>query len=170
MPARFIIWTGDTHALTAPLASIATGATAGACKTLLQLVAPASGKFTVIEWGYMFDSAPANPVDLDLVETGSVAATVTAHVAGSLHRYGDTQATSQLQIGSTTLSGYNASAEGTITATRLLGARRENGIWSSQPLPLSREPEVWNGNVLRLRAAPSTAAAVNLKAFIVIEE
>lgn len=169
MPGRFIVWTGNTSALTAPLASIATGSTSGASKTLLQLVPPATGKFTVIEWGYMFDSAPANPVDVDLIETGSVAATVTAHVAGSLHKYADTNATSQLQLG-TALTGYNASAEGTITASRLLAARRENGQYFSQPFPLGREPEVWNGNVLRLRAAPSTAAAVNLKAYLIIEE
>lgn len=169
MAARFIIWSGDTHALTAPLASIASGASAGVHKTIQQLVPPAAGSFRVIRWGYIADAVPASPFDIDLVETGSVAATVTAHVSGSLTKLGDHNATSQLQLG-TALTGYNASAEGTITATRLLDARRENGLYMAWPFELGREPEIWNGNVLRVRVAPTTAAAINLRTFVVVEE
>lgn len=165
----FIAWNAATAALTAAPTAVATAATTTP-KTMLQLVPKSTSKIRIIEWGYTFDGVPANPVRMELIETGSVAATVTAHVAGGLHPYNDQNATStQVDVGTST-SGYTASAEGTITATRLLDYHYENGLWLSRMWPLGREVEIGPSKVLRIRATPSTAAAVSLSCYLIWEE
>jgi hypothetical protein len=155
---------------TSPIATVATSAVSGTRKTLLQIRTGTSQKVRVIEWGYGFDTAPANNVRMELLETGSVGATVTAHVAAGVMPYSDSGAPgSNVQLG-TTHTGYNASAEGSITATRLLDFHYENGLFFKQQYPLGREPEVGADKFLRLCATPTSAAAVNMWAYIIWEE
>jgi hypothetical protein len=137
---------------------------------MLQIVPGTAQKIRIIEWGYTFDTAPANNVRVELVETGSVAATVTAHVAAGIVAYNDASGgTSGVQLG-TGLTGYTASAEGSITASRLLDHHYENGLYYCKQFPLGREPEVGIGKVLRVRATPTSAAAVNILTWVIWEE
>lgn len=141
------------------------GVTTGtSVKTLLQLASPSSpaNPIRVKAWGISFNgSSVATPIQCELIETGAVAATVTAHVAAGMQPY-DAEAqgiASVLTLG-TAASGYTATAEGTITATRFgdlqyvppsAGYQYE---WS-----LKDEFYVPSGRFLRVRVL--AAAAVN---------
>ena len=107
----YITWNASTTALTSPMSGTATSGTSGTVKTILQ-IKPGSQKIRIIEWGYRFTTAPAAPVQMELVETGTVFATVTA---GSVATYNDTTGVASLAVTGTAATGFNASAEGTIT-------------------------------------------------------
>lgn len=161
----FIAWSGSTSALTSPLA--VTTIAASTTKTLLQIAPGANQKIRIVEWGYGFDAAPTVNIRCELIETGAIAATVTA--LGSATAYNDaTGGTSGIQLG-TALSGYNASAEGTITATRLLDYQYENGLYFKKQYPLGREPEIGGGKILRMRFTTGSAA-VNVVSYVIWEE
>lgn len=164
----FIAYNGVTSALTAPLASVATSATANTVKTMLQ-VKPGGSKIRIVEWGYVFTSTPAAPVIMELIETGTVFATVTTIGTGIL-AYNDVTGPASLAVAGTTATGFTASAEGTITASRLLGLTYDTATYFKQQFPLGREPEVAAGASLRIRATPTTAAATNLTCYIIWEE
>lgn len=166
--STFIAWSGAMPT-TSTLPTVATSATADEEKTLLQVRA-GSAKIRVIEWGYGFEFAPANPVRVELLGTGLVGATITQHVAADLMPWADVGASSTVDISTTSDSGYNASAEGSITATRLLDYAFETGPVYKKQFPLGREPEVDSGDVLRVRATPTAAAASNMWAYLVWEE
>ena len=164
----FIAWQGDTSALTGPPAPVATSATAGTVKTILQ-VKTGANKTRVVEWGYGFDSTPPAPCRVELIETGTVFATVTTLGSG-VRNYNDvTGPASQVVVGASA-TGFNASAEGSVTASRLLGFNYENGIYFKQQFPLGREPELNAGSSLRVRATPGSNASLNIWCYIVWEE
>jgi hypothetical protein len=101
---------------TAAVAKLATGT---AIKTHIQLVGPTSKDIAVVGWGVSFDAAAAGvSIECELIET-DVAATVTAHTSTGLHAINNPTAAASLAQLSTTTTGYNASAEGTITAVRV---------------------------------------------------
>lgn len=101
---------------TTAAAAVATGT---ALKTMLQLATPSTQRIQVISWGYALSTLPGAASTIELIQT-DVAATVTAHVAnGIISMDADTTAPSLLTLG-TAATGYTASAEGAITATRLL--------------------------------------------------
>lgn len=166
----FIAWNAATGALTGPPTAVATSATSGTVRTMLQIVPAANQKIRLIEWGYTLDTAPANNVRMELVETGTVAATVTAHIAAGIVPYNDASAVSLVQLG-TSLSGYTTpTTEGSITTSRLFDYHYENGLYTQRMWPLSREPEVGAAKVLRIRATPTSAAAVNVTCYVIWEE
>jgi hypothetical protein len=143
--------------------------TGTAVKTMLQVATPSTEDMTVVEWGVMID-AGATIVRAELIET-DVAATVTAHVAAGVIKMNAPTATappSGVTLG-TAATGYTATAEGTITATRLLdftvltAASRE---WHQYPL--GREPQMGVSKFLRVRVTASVA--VNLGCYIEWEE
>lgn len=163
----FISWSGLHTALTAPLAMVNTAATVTP-KTIQQVKAGA-GKLRIIEWGYGFTATPAAPVVVELLETGLIAATVTQGSVPS--PYNDvTGAVSQTAAVGTASTGFNASAEGTITATRLFGMNEDTALWFKQQFPQSREPEVNAASFLRVRATPGSAVAVPMWSYIIWEE
>jgi hypothetical protein len=166
----YIIWNADQSALTGPYTGTATSATAGTVKTILQLRPGTSTKARIIEWGYGFDSTPAAPVRVELIACGTIYATVTTIGTNGIRMLNDsTGSASTAQIG-TTHTGFNASGEGTITATRLFAYRYDTGLFFQQQFPLGREPEIPADNSLRIRATPTTSVAVNMVAYIVWEE
>lgn len=59
----------------------------------------------------------------------------------------------------TTLSGFNATSEGTITQSRLLAQKSYPAGWAQQ-FPLGSEPQVTNGHTLRIRATAGTGTVV----------
>ena len=159
---------------TSALAVIATGAT---IKTLLQLKLGGStnqcGK--VVEWGISFDgSAAATPIKCELLTTGTVGATVTEFVAADIICLDDANAaavTDDFPLAFTASgdeSGYNASAEGSITTTRVLDAQfvAPTNQYIKQ-FPLGREPEGKAADFLRIRVTAGTG--VNAYCYVVFE-
>jgi hypothetical protein len=162
----YITWNAVTSALTAPMAGTATSATSGTVKTILQLK-PGTPKIRIVEWGYIFTTTPSSPVQVELIETGTVFATVTT---GSISTFNDvTGPASQASTG-TAATGFNATLEGTITATRLLDQTLDTATYFKKQFPLGREPEINGANCLRIRATPTTAAATTVLCYICWEE
>lgn len=143
--------------------------TGTAIKTMLQIRAPAAAPMVVWKWGLDFDGTGTTPIKCELIDTGTVAATVTAHVAAGIQQYSHAQIASQVQLGSTTNSGYTATAEGTITTTRygslnsVLPGNGDRNEWS-----LGREFFVPPGNYIRIRV--TATAAVNCACYIAWDE
>jgi len=148
------------------MAGVATSTTSGTVKTILQ-IAPLK-KIRITEWGYLFAAAPTSPVQVELIETGTVFATVTT--IGSITNYNDTTGPASQATAGTAATGFNATAEGTITATRLLAQTYDLSTYFKQQFPLGREPEVNAGYSLRIRATPSTSAATTVLAYCIWEE
>lgn len=151
---------------TAGIVAVTTGT---AIKTLLQIATPATAMLRVVEWGISFDgSAAATPIKVELIDT-DVAATVTAHVAAGLVKVNAPNDVASLVTLGTAATGYTASAEGTITASRVLDAQfiAPTAQFVMQ-YPLGREPEVAASRFLRIRV--TAAAAVNAIAWLSWEE
>lgn len=152
---------------TAAQAVVTTGT---AIKTMLQVKGVTAVTFKVIEWGISFDgSAAATPIKCELLETGTVFATVTAAVAADLPCLDPNGPTSTtfFTVG-TTATGYTSSAEGTITASRMFDAQlvAPTNQYVKQ-FPLGREPIVNAVSALRIRV--TAGAAVNAYCYVVLE-
>lgn len=164
--ARYRIYNGPAPT-TAAQAPVATGT---AIKTLLQLKPFNQGK--IVAWGISFDgSTAATPIKCELLETGTVFATVTASVdADCVKMNGTDQAVASvagLTLG-TSATGYTASAEGTITTTRMFDA--ELVAPTNQYIyqfPLGQEPVMVIGNATRVRVTAGTT--VNAICWIEVE-
>lgn len=143
---------------TASQLAVTTGTT---IKTLLQIQTPATADFTVKSWGISFDGAAAAAgVECELVETAAVAATVTAHVAAGINKMNIPTGPATVAVLGTAATGYTATAEGTITATKVHDAAfvQPTGLYVFQ-WPLGDEPVVGVSTNLRVRV--KAAAAVN---------
>lgn len=157
MASTYVVYNGPMPT-TAPITPVTTSAT---LFTLLQIVPSANTPAKIIEWGVSFNgSALAAGFQCELVETGTVAATVTAYATADVMAYGDPNAPAQsgttstsvpLNIG-TAYSGYTSSAEGSTTACRSFDSQQVEpigGYWKQ--FPLGREPAIKPGNVCRIR-------------------
>jgi len=140
--------------------------TGTAIKTLLQIATPSTRQIKVVKWSISFNgSAAATPILVELIET-DVAATVTSLTPT---KWNDPNMTASLCVGGTAATGYTASAEGTITATRVLDVQFVAP--TSQyvlPYELGREPMVGISKFLRVRV--TAGAAVNAYTYIIWEE
>lgn len=162
-----LYWAGNgQQPTTAAFAPVTTGT---AIKTLLQIATPATRSIKVVEWGISFDgSAAATPIRCELLQT-DVAATVTAHVAAGVQPYEDAGAPASLMTLGTSATGYTASAEGSITATRhgdlqfIAPTNQYVKQW-----PLGREFEVPVSKFLRVRV--TAGAAANAYCYVVWAE
>lgn len=151
---------------TAAQAKLATGAV---IKTMMQLKGAVT--IQIREWGISFDGfAAAAPISCELLET-NVAATVTAYVDADLSKIGSGEQAAAAAAGitlGTSASGYNASAEGSITAVRMFDAQivQPTNQYVYQ-FPLGTEARILIGNFGRIRVtAPAT---VNCLAYMLIE-
>jgi hypothetical protein len=138
-------------------------------KTLLQIATPSTRSIKVVEWGISFDGATAaTPIRCELLQT-DVAATVTAHVAAGVQPYNDPNAPASLMTLGTSATGYTASSEGSITATRTADLQlvAPTTLYVRQ-WPLGREFGVPISKFLRVRV--TAAAAVNAYCYVVWEE
>lgn len=164
--ARYRIYNGAAPT-TAKFVAVTTGT---AIKTLLQL--KGFNLLKVVAWGISFDgSAAATPIPVELIETGTVNATVTAHVdAGCVKMDGADQAVASVAglTLATSGTGYTSSAEGSITVSRLFDAQlvAPTNQYIYQ-FPLGQEPVVVIGNILRIRT--HAAAAVNAICWVEVE-
>ena len=146
-------------------------------KTMLQIKLGASTNQTgkIVEWGISFDgSAAATPIAVELLSTKTVAATITEFVAADIINLGDPNAaavTDDFPLAFTAAgdeSGYTATAEGTITATRMMDLQyiAPTNQYVKQ-FPLGREPIFRNDEFVRIRV--KAGAAVNAYCYIIFE-
>ena len=163
MANSYIAWNGPMPT-TAAQAKVTTGT---AIKTLLQIATPSTRGIQVIEWGINFDgSAAAAGIECELLETGAVAATVTAHVATGIQPFNDQGAPASLMTLGTSATGYTATAEGTISATRVFDAQSvQPSTQYIKQFPLEQGPDVAVSRFLRVRV--TAAAAVNALCYVV---
>lgn len=172
MTATYIVSNGAM-----PTAAAVTPITTGtAIKTLLQVKPATNSPLLVVEWGISFDGfAAAAPGDVELIETGTVFATVTAFAAADVMPWNNpdspvnTAGASGIPLNlSTTASGFTATAEGTVTVGRLFDGQQiaPTGQYVKQ-FPLGREPGVDPGSSLRIRT--TFAAAINALCYIIFE-
>lgn len=152
---------------TAAQAVVTTGT---AIKTLLQIKPFNICK--IVEWGISFDgSAAAVPIKVELLETGTVFATVTASADADVTKFGDVSVAvasiAGLTLG-TTATGYTATAEGTITAVRMFDVQliAPTNQYVKQ-FPLGREPEINIASAGRIRV--TAPVAVNAYCYMVID-
>lgn len=147
--------------------------TGTAIKTMLQVKPGATIAAKIIEWGISFDgSAAATPGKVELLET-DVAATVTASAAADIVKYdaaallGGDPTTALFSVG-TTSTGYTATGEGTITATRMLDVQliAPTNQYVKQ-FPLGREPVIQAGKFGRIRV--TFGSAVNAYCYMILE-
>jgi hypothetical protein len=169
---RYKCWNAPM-ATSAAMAPVATGTSV---KTMLQIAVPSTRQFTVISWGYTVDQLPTTTSNgkIELIET-DVAATVTAHVASGVQPLLPNAPASLATLGASA-TGYTASAEGTIAATRtfdediMLGAGwagASPSMYDYQFMPDER-PVVNSSKFLRVRA--TFGVAVDLACWVVWEE
>lgn len=160
------VWNGPMPT-TAAQAKLTTGT---AIKSHIQLVPPTSKDVAIVGWGVSFDGSAAGvSIECEVIEA-DVAATVTAHVASGLISINNPGGSaSQCQVGSTTLTGYAASAEGTIAAVRVGDAQliqpTNNFIYD---FLLGYEFVIRAGKFGRLRI--TAAAAVGALAYLMYAE
>lgn len=167
MGQRYLVANGPMPT-TAALPKVTTGT---AIKTLLQLATSSGNPIKVEEWGIGFDGiAAATPIQCELIDTGAVAATVTAHVAAGVMQYDSIAdgGAATVTLG-TTATGYTATAEGTITATRLgdIQLVAPSSLYVKQ-FPLGREFFVPGGRFVRIRV--TAAAAVNAWCYMIFSD
>lgn len=167
--ADFIAFNGPTPT-TAAFAKVTTGT---AIKTLLQIGVPTTRAIHVVEWGISFDgSAAGTPITCELIETGAIAATVTAHTTATTPQFDSNDGLTSLMTYSTTATGYTATAEGTITTTRpfdvQLVAPTSGYKWQ---FPIDERPKIGSTAAARLlRIRVTAAAAVNAVCYIIWDE
>lgn len=165
MAKTYVAYNGASPT-TAAIAPVTTGT---AIKTLMQIATPATEDLIVVEWGISFDgTTAATPIRCELVDT-NVAATVTTYGANDILKHNDPNAPTSLMTLGTSASGFTATAEGTITGTRVLDYQlvAPTGQYIKQ-FPLGREPRVAVSRFLRVRV--TAGAAVNAVAYIIWEE
>ena len=152
---------------TAAQAVVTTGT---AIKTLLQL--RPFNVMKIVEWGISFDgSAAATPIKCELLDTGTVFATVTASVDADVTKLESVEqavaSIAGLTMG-TSATGYTATVEGAITAVRMFDAQliAPTNQYVKQ-FPLGREPKCIIGNSVRIRV--TAGAAVNAYCYVLCE-
>jgi hypothetical protein len=139
-------------------------------KTMLQL--KPFNVVRLIEWGVSMDGAAAAAgVQWELLDTGTVFATVTASADADVYKFdgaeGAVASVAGLTLG-TAATGYTGSAEGTITTTKIFDSKfvqPTNNDWLQWPL--GREVKCIIGNAVRIRV--KAAAAVNALCYILLE-
>lgn len=153
---------------TAAFVKVATGA---AIKTMLQ-VKPIT-PVRIIEWGCSFDgSAAATPGEVELIETGAVAATVTANAAADITQLDPEaqalNAPADYFTLSTSGTGFTATVEGTPTTVRNLDAPQLIAPTNQfiKQFPLGREPYIQPANIMRIRM--TFAATVNAYCYVIL--
>ena len=162
-----LYWAGNgPMPTTAAFAPVTTGS---AIKTMLQIATPATRPLTIKAWSISFDgSAAATPIRCELLQT-DVAATVTAHTSTGVQAFNDPNAPLSLVTLGTTATGYTATAEGTITATRQFDLQfiAPTNQYSYQ-WPLDNEPQVPVSKFLRVRV--TAPVAVNCYTWVLWQE
>ena len=158
--------------------TVVTSGTGGTMKSYLQ-IKTGTAPIRICEWGVSFDGTVVDvPLKCELIDTGTVAATVTSYKTGDIYKYNDPNAANASvsfntsNASSTAFSGYNATAEGAITSGRVLDVAfvSPTGFYVHQ-FPLGREPEIKDGgSIVRVRVTSNVTTSVNAYAYCIWEE
>lgn len=168
---RYKAW-NEAMPTTAAQAAVTTGT---AIKTMLQLATPSTRQIQLIAWGFTLDDPPGADAVFELLDT-DVAATVTAHVAAGVQPLTPGQPASLLTLG-VSATGYTASAEGAITASRVHDVVAASSV-SAEAAPVltygyqfmpDERPIIAVSRFVRVRATTPTGA-VDMRCFIVWDE
>lgn len=155
----------------ATTSAVATVTTGTAIKTMLQLATPSTRRIMILGWGYSVEEPPGADSIFELLET-DVAATVTAHVAAGVQPLDSAMPASLLTLGASA-TGYTATAEGAITATRMFDEVTMSSV-SAEAAPFMKYAKRWtnwDGPVIpvskfvRVRATTPTTA-VDMRCWI----
>ena len=164
--ALYKIWNGPMPTTAAQLA-VTTGT---AIKTLLQI--KPFNLVKVVAWGISFDGAAgAAGIQCELLSTGTIFATVTASVDADIAKQQGLDpavaSIAGLTLG-TAATGYTASAEGAIVASKIFDSQfvQPTGQYAWE-FSLGREPYIAIGDSGRGRV--KAAAAVNALAWMLLE-
>jgi hypothetical protein len=141
---------------TAITAVVSTGT---AIKTLIQLTAPSTRKIEVVAWGISADGSP--DIICELLTTGTVAGTGMTAITPA--PWSDPNGPAALSTG-----GFQPSAEGTITVTRMLDLVELKSNTYVNWFPLAERPQCAASGVLRVRV--DAVGAVNALAWILFTE
>ena len=148
-----------------PTTAAFVGVTTGtSIKTMLQVAPFNSCK--ILAWGISFNgSAAGTGIKVELLDTGTVFATVTASADADVMKLDSVTDQTAASVAGLTLgtgaTGYTATAEGTITAVRLFDAQyvQPFGGYTFQ-FPLGDEPRLLAGRAGRIRVhAPAAVDA-----------
>src|SRR5690242_1419757 len=140
---------------------------------MLQIATPSTRQLQIISWGFSMDTGPGASSVVELLQT-DVAATVTAHVAAGVNPL-DPNAPASLMTLGTSATGYTATAEGSITATRVFDAHKVAATASSGQLEYQYQfmpderPIVAVSKFLRVRVTTPTSGA-NMLCWVVWDE
>jgi hypothetical protein len=168
---RYKTWNGPMPT-TAAQQQVTTGT---AIKTMLQVATPSTRQCQLIAWGYSIDDPVGADGVIELLQT-DVAATVTAHVAAGVQPL-DPNAPASLMTLGTSATGYTATVEGSITATRVFDVVSLSSTsaeaaatlsYSYQFMPDER-PIIAVSKFLRIRATTPTTA-VDMRCWVVWDE
>jgi len=141
-------------------------------KTMLQVKGVTAVRMKIKAWGCSMDGAAAAAgVQWSLLETGTVFATVTASAAADILAWDSLAlaqaSTTYFSVG-TAATGYTATAEGSITATRVFDSQfvQPAGAYAWE-FSLGNEPHVDAVSALRIRV--KAQAAVNALCWVLLE-
>lgn len=152
---------------TASFAAVTTGTN---IKTMLQI--KPFNVVKIVEWGISFDgSAAATPIEVELLDTGTVFGTVTASADADIMKVDGAEGAVASVVGltlGTSATGYTCTSEGSITTTKLFDVQfiAPTNQYVKQ-FPLGREPKCIIGNAVRIRVKAGTA--VNAICYMVLE-
>lgn len=162
---RYKCWNG-AQAGTSAIAAVATGTST---KTMLQIATPSTREIQLISWGFTLNAPPNGTIEL---LQGNVAATVTAHVAAGIQPLDPNAPPSLMTLG-TGATGYTATVEGTITASRTFdqliytstGDSQFKYAWQWMP---DERPIVAVSSFLRVRV--TMGSSVNMSCWVCWDE
>ena len=154
--AMFTIYNGPMPT-TASQLGVSTGT---GILTLLQILP--TKRCRILEWGVSFaGAAVAAGVEVELLDTAAIFATVTASVDADIHKVDGgsiAASTAGLTLG-VAATGYTASAEGTVAATRILDAGFITPTnWFHRTFATPREAVIGNSTRIRFKAAAGVVA------------
>lgn len=159
---RYKCWNG-AMSTTAVQAVVSTGT---AVKTMLQIATPSDRQCQLIAWGFSLDTIQSAVGVVELIQT-DVAATVTAHIASGVQQLDPNAPASKMTLG-TGGTGYTATVEGSVAATRTFDAVAVNSgssggaphlVYSYQFMPDER-PIVAVSKFVRVRVDLGTSSGM----------
>ena len=154
--AMFTIYNGPMPT-TASLAGVSTSTS---ILTMLQILP--TKRCRILEWGISFNGvAVAAGIEVELLDTAAIFATVTASVDADIYKVDSgsiAASTAGLTLG-VAATGYTASAEGTVAATRILDAAYITPTnWFHRTFATPREAVIGNSTRIRVKAASAVSA------------
>jgi hypothetical protein len=149
-----------------PTTANATGVTSNTVvQTLLQLQTPATRAFQIAAWGFSMFSPPGADAHIELIDTAAIAATVTAHTSTGIIKL-DPNANDSLAALGAAATGFTATAEGAIVATRLFDTVKLSSTsaeWTNpyeKEWPWHRMPNLAASRNLRVRCTTPTTGVL----------